>query len=72
MAATSFKQIACYVTPEQHRLLQRLSTETLVPMQAILRQAVNDMLYKYRMLPKRFDDEYVETRILGLKKGVMK
>ena len=69
MAATKYKQIACYITPEQHELLRQLSDETKVPMQAILRQAVNMILGHYKKLPKSYDDEYVHSRILGIKRG---
>ena len=72
MVATNFRQVACYLTPEQHDRLRELSDETMVPMQAILRQAVNDILAKHHKLPKRVDEEYLSKRIIGLKKGAKK
>jgi hypothetical protein len=72
MASTSYKQIACYITPQQHDLLKELSVETLVPMQAILRQGVNMILHRNGKLPKTMDDEYIEKRITGLKRGARK
>ena len=69
MTTEKYKQVACYITPEQHDLLKQLSDETLVPMQAILRQAVNMILAKYLKMPKTFDKEYFDSRMMGLKKG---
>jgi hypothetical protein len=49
MAATYVKQIALYVTPAQHRALKHLSDSTRVAMQIYLREAVDDLLAKYKV-----------------------
>jgi ribbon-helix-helix protein len=66
MAAVSYKQIACYLTRNQHDNLKRLSAQTLVPMQVILRQAVDKILVDYKIRPKKYRDEYINTRLAGL------
>jgi predicted DNA-binding protein len=53
MRTTYSKQIACYVTPAQHVQLKQLSKATRVPIQAYLREAIEDMLKKYVKAPKR-------------------
>jgi hypothetical protein len=72
MAAVTYKQIACYITPEQHALLKQLSDETKVPMQALLRQGVSMLLGHYKKLPKKHDDEYASARIYGIKRGAIR
>ena len=47
MTTTSYKQIACYITPAQHRQLQALSKRTRVPQQVYLREGVTLLLAKY-------------------------
>jgi predicted DNA-binding protein len=44
------KQImmSLYLSPEQRQGLERLSNVTRVPMQTYLREAVDDLLVKYR------------------------
>ena len=44
---TSFKQIAAFVTPEQHEALKALSAMTRIPQQAHIREAIDDLLRKY-------------------------
>lgn len=66
MAAVNYKPIACYLTPAQHRVLKRLSAKTLVPMQVILRQAVDTILAEYRIRPNKYRDEYINTRLARL------
>jgi hypothetical protein len=45
---TRVKQIALYVTHEQHAALRKLSARTRVPQSAFLREAVDDLLAKYK------------------------
>ena len=68
MAAVSYKQIACYLTRNQHDNLKRLSAQTLVPMQVILRQAVDKILVDYKIRPKKYRDEHINARLAGLSK----
>jgi hypothetical protein len=68
MAAVNYKQIACFVTRDQHDDLKRLSAETLVPMQVILRQAVDKILADYKIRPKKYRDEYIDARLARLPK----
>lgn len=44
---TNLVQIACYVTPEQRDALRETSERTLIPQQALLRKAIDDMLKSY-------------------------
>ena len=69
MAAVNYKPIACYLTPVQHEKLKRLSAKTLVPMQVILRQAVDTILAEYKVRPDKYREEYVNTRLARLPKG---
>lgn len=41
-------QIACYVTPEQRDALRELSKRTRITQQVHLREAIDDVLAKYR------------------------
>ncbi|MGC2459890.1 MAG: ribbon-helix-helix domain-containing protein [Steroidobacteraceae bacterium] len=68
MAAVNYKQIACFLTPGQHEELKRLSAETLVPMQVILRQAVDKILAEYKIRPKSYRDEHINARLAALAK----
>jgi hypothetical protein len=52
--------------------LKRLSAETLIPMQVILRQAVDKILADYKMRPKKYRDEYIRARIARLAKKRVK
>lgn len=45
---TSYVQIACFVYPRQRDALKALSERTRVPQQAHLREAIDDLLDKYR------------------------
>jgi hypothetical protein len=47
MAVKNVKQIACYITHDQHTALKALNARTRVPMQEYLREAVKDLLAKY-------------------------
>ncbi|HTE41649.1 MAG TPA: ribbon-helix-helix domain-containing protein [Steroidobacteraceae bacterium] len=49
----NFKQIAAFVTPEQHEALKALSALTRIPQQAHLREAIDDLLRKYAKEVKR-------------------
>ena len=44
-----------YLEPERAELLDRLTAETRIPKAALLREAVDDLLVKYKLLkvPKR-------------------
>jgi len=48
MAATKKKQTLALLEPEQHKQLKRLSEKTRVPMSAYMREAVDDLLKKYK------------------------
>jgi len=69
MAATKTIQVACYLTPEQHEGLKRLSADKLVPMQVYLRYAVDRLLQDHHIVPRRIPDEMLDARLGGLKKG---
>jgi DNA-directed RNA polymerase subunit F len=45
---TRLTQVALYVTPQQRAELKALSKRTRVPQQEYLREAVADVLKKYR------------------------
>jgi hypothetical protein len=68
VAAVNYKQIACFLTRDQHDDLKRLSAQTLVPMQVILRQAVDKILADYKIRPKKYQDEHINARLAGLSK----
>lgn len=72
MAATNYRQVACFLTPEQHDGLKRLAKETHIPMQVFLRRAVDELLAKYHVVPKRVADEFLDHRLAGLRKGAIK
>ncbi len=44
----NFTQLALFVTPEQKAALKELSAKTLIPQQALLRKAVDDLLASYQ------------------------
>ena len=44
----NYTQLALFVTPEQKRALKALSEETLIPQQALLRKAIDELLAKHR------------------------
>jgi Ribbon-helix-helix domain len=69
MAAVNNKQVACFLRTSQHDDLKRLSAETLIPMQTILRQAVDKILADYKIRPKKYRAEYISARLAGLKTG---
>lgn len=48
MVATKKKQTLALLEPEQHAQLKKLSEKTRVPMSAYMREAVDDLLKKYR------------------------
>jgi hypothetical protein len=68
VAAVNYKQIACFLTRKQHEALKRLSAQTLVPMQVILRQAVDKILADYKIRPKKYQDEHISARLAELPK----
>jgi predicted DNA-binding protein len=51
MATMKGKRIltSLYIEPEVHRALKRLSEETRVPIAVYLREAVSDLLAKYKV-----------------------
>lgn len=51
MVATNVRQIACYLTPDQHEALKALSARTRIRMQEFLREAVDDVLKKHNATP---------------------
>ena len=46
MVATKKVQMLALLEPEQHKKLKKLSANTRVPMQAYMREAVDDLLKK--------------------------
>ena len=48
MAATKKVQTLALLEPEQHKKLKKLSANTRVPMQVYMREAVDDLLKKYK------------------------
>jgi len=48
MVATNKQAVLTLLEPEQHAKLKRLSAKTRVPMAAYMREAVDDLLKKYR------------------------
>lgn len=48
MAATKKVQTLALLEPEQHKALKALSAKTRVPMTVYMREAVDDLLKKYR------------------------
>lgn len=51
MATMKGKRIltSLYIDPEAHEALKQLSTQTRVPVAAYLREAVDDLLKKYKV-----------------------
>lgn len=47
MPAKTHRQIACYVTPEQHEALKRLSARTRIGIASFLREAVEHLLARH-------------------------
>jgi hypothetical protein len=68
VASKTYKQVACFLTPEQHRGLKRLSEETHIPMQVFLRKTVDDVLVRYGVKRKRDSDAFLDRRLLSLRK----
>ena len=66
MAAVNYKQVACYLTVDQHHDLKRLSAETLIPVQKILRQAVDRIIADYKVRPKT-RAAYINSQLAKLK-----
>ena len=69
MTGKELVQVACYLTPEQHAGLKRLSLETHVPTTVYLRHAVDKLLAEHLIAPKRVSGEILGHRIAGIKKG---
>jgi len=69
VASKAYKQVACFLTPEQHRGLKRLSEETHIPMQVFLRKTVDDALVRYGVKRGRSSDAFLDRRLLNLRKG---
>jgi predicted DNA-binding protein len=46
-------RVALFIDPEQHRQLQTLTEATRVPWAAYVREAIDDLLVKYRKHLKR-------------------
>jgi hypothetical protein len=68
MAARTYKQVACFLTPEQHEALKRLSGETHIPMQVFLRRTVDEALVRYGVKRKADADAFLDRRLLKLRK----
>ena len=66
--AASYKQVALFLTPEQHAGLKRLSAETFVPMQVYMRYAIQKLLADHHILPREYN-EVLDHRVSGLRKG---
>jgi Ribbon-helix-helix domain len=71
VAAKSYRQVACFLTPEQHDGLKRLSRETHIPMQVFLRKAVDDALARYGIKCKGngSKDDFLDRGLINLRKG---
>jgi hypothetical protein len=69
VTAKSYRQVACFLTPEQHDGLKRLSKETHIPMQVFLRKAVDDALARYGIKGKGSKDDFLERGLINLRKG---
>lgn len=69
MATKSYKQVACFLTPEQHDGLKRLSRETHIPIQVFLRKAVDDALVRYGIKGKGTKDQFLDRRLMDLRGG---
>ena len=64
--------VSAYLEPEQYEGLKRLSRETHIPMQVFVRRAIDEILAKYHVVPKRVSDEFLDHRLAGLRKGALK
>ena len=69
VTAKSYRQVACFLTPEQHDGLKRLSKETHIPMQVFLRKAVDDALARYGVKGRRTKDDFLDRGLINLRKG---
>jgi predicted kinase len=69
MAVKELVQVACYLRPEQHANLKRLSDETIVPMQVYLRYAVDQLLEKHHLQARATNPEILDHRVRGMRKG---
>jgi hypothetical protein len=67
VASKRYKQVACFLTPEQHRGLKRLSEETHIPMQVFLRRTVDEALVRYGVKPKAYSDAFLDHRLIKLR-----
>jgi hypothetical protein len=72
VVSKTYKQVACFLTPEQHRDLKRLSEETHIPMQVFLRKTVDDALVRYGVKRKHSSDAFLDRRLLSLRKGAQR
>lgn len=70
VVAKSYRQVACFLTPEQHDGLKRLSKETHIPMQVFLRKAVDDALARYGVKGKDTNDDFLDRGLINLRKGL--
>ena len=68
MVSKRYKQVACFLTPEQHQGLKRLSEETHIPMQVFLRKTVDEALVRYGVKRKADADAFLDHRLLKLRK----
>lgn len=50
MGKTKRKTHSVYLDPDRHELFVRLSKETRIPRAVLLREAVDDLLRKHRLL----------------------
>lgn len=66
MGTVNYKQVACYLTSDQHDDLKRLSAKTLIPVQRILRQAVDRILADYKARPRNLGAS-VNSRLTRLR-----
>jgi Ribbon-helix-helix domain len=57
MGKTKRKQHSVYLDPDRHELFVRLAKQTRIAQAVLLREAVDDLLRKYRMLEDRKETE---------------
>jgi Ribbon-helix-helix domain len=65
MGKSTLKQHTVYLDPDQHDLFMLLAQQTRIAQAVLLREAVDDLLLKHRMLEGSRQTERCETALGG-------
>lgn len=65
MGKSTLKQHSVYLDPDKHDLFMLLARQTRIAQAVLLREAVDDLLLKHRMLKGSLQTECCETALGG-------